>query len=62
MQIMYSPPTIMMAIATNLAAVKTFCTLVASWTLKQLIKVIKPANGKKRKKNQVNHNGKTETF
>lgn len=39
----------MIAIAISLAAVKTFWTLVASLTLKQLIKVIKPTRGHKRK-------------
>lgn len=42
MQIMYNPPQIMIAMAISLAAVNTFCTLVANLTLKQLIKVIKP--------------------
>jgi len=36
------PPAMMMAMASNLAAVNTFCTLVASSTLKQLTNVIKP--------------------
>ena len=44
----YIPPTTMMAMAISLAAVKTFCTLVARVTLKQLMKVIIPGDGERK--------------
>ena len=56
--ILYTPPPMIMAMASNLAAVKTFCTLVANSTLKQLTNVIKPAPGfdRKEKKREKKYN------
>ncbi len=45
----------MIAIAISLAAVKIFWTLVASLTLKQLIKVIKPTRGHKKKRRKKDY-------